>query len=445
MVLRLGRREPVANPADARPILFVQSAMHAREYVTAELNLRFAMQLLQNYQQQADAHWLLNFTEIHLLFQMNPDGRKYAEQGVPWRKNANLTHCPHEPGVDLNRNFSYSWNISSNGSSGEACSSVYRGPQAGSEPETQAVEQYIRQLYSDRRGSSFQDPAPLDTMGLHLDLHSAGELVLWPWGHSSDPAPNASQLQTLGRKLAWFNNYYPSQSIGLYPTDGSSDSVSYGECGVAAITLELGTGFFQSCQFFTGSLLPANLPLLNYAAKVSKAPYQLPAGPDITALNANGASHAYIQAGDEVTLNLTADDQRFNQLNGNEPAQTVVAARIYRHAPPWHSASVELATAEVLSSNSSGTVVTMQTQLLSNDWPAGRQLLFVQAEDSAGNLGAVSAVFVTVGDLPSVPPTPPPPPPTAVERSSGGSASLSGWLLLLLLVRRFFWKTNANI
>ncbi|MBV2130992.1 M14 family zinc carboxypeptidase [Arsukibacterium indicum] len=400
MVLRLGRREPVADPADERPVLFVQSAMHAREYVTAELNLQFARQLLENYQQQADANWLLNFTEIHLLFHMNPDGRKFAEQGQLWRKNANLTHCPQdEPGVDLNRNFSYSWNISSNGSSGEACSTVYRGPQAGSEPETQAVENYIRQLYSDRRGVGFQDPAPADTAGLHLDLHSAGELVLWPWGHTNDPAPNASELQTLGRKLAWFNNYYPSQSIGLYPTDGTSDSVSYGELGVAAITLELGTGFFQGCQFFSNSLLPANLPLLNYAAKVSKAPYQLPTGPDITALNVNGISHAYIQAGDAVTLSVTADDQRFSQRNGREQAQTVVAARIYRHAPPWHSSSVELATAQLLHSNDNGSVASFQANLLSNNWPAGKQLLYVQAEDSDGNVGAVSAVFVTVGEL----------------------------------------------
>ncbi|WP_052749167.1 M14 family zinc carboxypeptidase [Arsukibacterium ikkense] len=400
MVLRLGRREPEAKPADARPILFVQSAMHAREYVTAELNLRFAQQLLQNYQQQADSHWLLNYTEIHLLFQMNPDGRKQAEQGLLWRKNANLSHCPQdETGVDLNRNFSYSWNISSNGSSGNACSTVYRGPQAGSEPETQAVEQYVRQLYANSRGSSWQDPAPLDTMGLHLDLHSAGELVLWPWGHTTSPAPNASQLQTLGRKLAWFNNYYPSQSIGLYPTDGTSDSISYGERGVAAITLELGTSFFQSCPFFTNALLPANLPLLHYAAKVSKAPYQLPAGPDITGLSANGASHAYIQAGDSLTLTFTADDQRFNQSNGSEPVHAVVAARIYQHAPPWHSASSELATADIFNSNDNGTVANMRVQLLSNDWPAGRQLLYVQAEDSDGNVGAVSAVFVTVGEL----------------------------------------------
>ncbi len=400
MVLRLGRREPEAEPADARPILFVQSAMHAREYVTAELNLRFAQQLLQNYQQQADSHWLLNYTEIHLLFQMNPDGRKQAERGLLWRKNANLSHCPQdEPGVDLNRNFSYSWNISSNGSSGNACSTVYRGPQAGSEPETQAVEHYVRQLFANRRGSSLQDSAPLDTMGLHLDLHSAGELVLWPWGHTTDPAPNASQLQTLGRKLAGFNNYYPSQSIGLYPTDGTSDSISYGELGVAAITLELGTSFFQNCGFFTHSLLPANLPLLYYAAKVSKAPYQMPAGPDIAGLNANGTSHAYIQAGDLVTLSFSADDQRFNQSNGSEPSQTVVAARIFQHAPPWHSASIELATADIISSNSNGSVVTMQAQLQTNDWLAGRQVLYLQAEDSAGNLGAVSAVFVSVGDV----------------------------------------------
>ena len=50
----------------------------------------------------------------------------------------------------------------------------------------------------------------------------------------SAPAPNGTALQTLGRKFAYFNGHTPEQSYGLYPTDGTSDGVSYGELGVAA-------------------------------------------------------------------------------------------------------------------------------------------------------------------------------------------------------------------
>lgn len=44
-------------------------------------------------------------------------------------------------GTDLNRNWNYHWGES--GSSTQSCSEIYRGAKAGSEPETQAVVQYI--------------------------------------------------------------------------------------------------------------------------------------------------------------------------------------------------------------------------------------------------------------------------------------------------------------
>jgi hypothetical protein len=93
-------------------------------------------------------------------------------------------------------------------------------------------------------------PRPADTSGIHLDIHSYSQLVLWPWGEvDSASRPTAPALQTLGRRFAWFNGYTPQQSIGLYPTDGTSDAVSYGELGVA-YTFELGTSFFESCTSF---------------------------------------------------------------------------------------------------------------------------------------------------------------------------------------------------
>ena len=98
----------------------------------------------------------------------------------------------------------------------------------------EAMESYVRSLWPDRRGPAKTDPAPADTSGIHIDLHSYSELVLWPWGDTNQPAPNGPALQTLGRKFAFFNGYAPQQSIGLYPTDGTTDDFAYGELGVPA-------------------------------------------------------------------------------------------------------------------------------------------------------------------------------------------------------------------
>ena len=116
-------------------------------------------------------------------------------------------------------------------------------------------------------------------------MHSFSELVLWPWGFGSQLAPNSTALQTLGRRFAWFNDYYPEQSIGLYPTDGTTDDFAYGELGLAAYTFELGTSFFQDCGTFENTILPDNLQALLYAAKTSRTPYITPAGPDTLAVS----------------------------------------------------------------------------------------------------------------------------------------------------------------
>ncbi len=91
-----------------KPALFITTALHAREYATAELSLRFAERLADAYETDADVRWLLDHQEVHIMLQANPDGRKRAEEGLLWRKNHNTTHCPDSvPGVDLNRNFRF--------------------------------------------------------------------------------------------------------------------------------------------------------------------------------------------------------------------------------------------------------------------------------------------------------------------------------------------------
>ncbi len=380
-----------------KPKLFVNAAIHAREYTTAPLVLSFARWLLDGYGSDADATWIMDHHEVHLLLQTNPDGRKKAEAGLSWRKNTNSDYCSgNSIGADLNRNFGFSWNSTGGaGSSGNPCSETFRGAAPASEPETQAIEAYIRSIFPDRRGPGPNDAAPADTSGLHLDIHSYSELVLWPWGDRATPAPNGPALQTLGRRFAWYNGYTPQQSIGLYPTDGTSDGPSYGELGVPAYTFELGTSFFQSCNVYNNTIKPDNLPALIYAAKVVRAPYQSPGGPD--ALNV--ALSGPVAAGTPATLTAQVTDVRFNQGNGNEPTQTIVAAEAYVGTPPWAAGAVAVALTPTDGSFDSSTE-NVTGSLPTAGLADGRHLVFVVGRDASGAAGPVSAGWLDVGTAP---------------------------------------------
>ncbi|MBK9052151.1 MAG: hypothetical protein IPL78_14945 [Chloroflexi bacterium] len=251
MVLRL-TNSATSGP---KPKLFIMASIHAREYTPAELVTRYAEYLVNNYGTNADVTWLLDYNEVHFLLQGNPDGRKQAETGISWRKNTNQNYCgatSTSRGVDINRNFPYEWG-EWGGSSGSACSTTYRGPSPTSDPETQAVVNYVNSQFPDQRlaaENDFTTPAFITATGVFMDIHSSGQLVLWPWGFTNQPTGNGAQLQSLGRKFAYFNNSLPQQAIGLYATDGTTDDFAYGELGLAAYTFELGSQFFQSCDLF---------------------------------------------------------------------------------------------------------------------------------------------------------------------------------------------------
>jgi carboxypeptidase T len=385
-----------------KPKLFLTAAIHAREYATAELVTRFGEYLVNNYGVDADVTWILDHHEVHLMLQTNPDGRKKAETGLSWRKNTDNNYCANSNsrGADLNRNFAFKWGCCG-GSSGSPCNETYRGPSAGSEPETQAVQAYMASIFPDQRGPNDTDPAPNDATGVYIDVHSYGKLVLWPWGWKSGAAPNSTQLQTLGRKFAYFNGHSPEQSYSLYATDGTTDDHAYGTLGVASYCFETGTAFFQSCSYFESTLLPANLPALLYAAKVVRTPYMTPAGPDALSLAASANS---VPRGTPVTLTASISDTRYNNSNGAEPTQAIAAAEYYVDTPPWQSGATAYAMAASdggFNSSTEGVTASVDTAPLSN----GKHLLFVRGKDASGNWGAFSAIFLTVVNSNNQPPT----------------------------------------
>lgn len=392
-----------------KPDLFVTAAMHAREYATAELVTRFAEYLVDNYGSDADATWILDHHEIHLMLQTNPDGRKIAEDHTFWRKNTNAEYCLEDfdsRGADLNRNFSFRWNCC-DGSSSDECNALYRGATHRSEPELQAVQAYMEKIFPVQRPEYDLDydpndppvfdlakPAPDDATGIYIDVHSYGKLVLWPWGSTADPAPNVHQLQTLGRKFAYWNDYSPEQAIGLYPTDGTSDGHAYGTFGVAAYCFEVGTTFFQTCKTFEEFVLPDNMPALLYAAKVVRTPYITPSGPDTVDV---ALASEQAPAGSQITLTATIDDTRYRRLSGNveqEPVQAIQDAEYYIDVPPWNGGTAFDLDAEdgVFDDSAERVSGTVDT----TDLKPGRHLIYVRGQDANGNWGAFSAVFLRV-------------------------------------------------
>jgi hypothetical protein len=391
MALRL-TNAAISGP---KPKLFVMSSVHAREYAPAELMTRFAEMLLAGYGSNPEITWVLDHHEIHLLLHANPDGRKRAETGLAWRKNTNANYCktiPTSYGADLNRNFSFQWGCCG-GSSGSQCSETYRGPLPASEPETRAIQNYVREQFADRRDLPLSAAAPLDTSGIFLDIHSYGELLLWPWGFTEEQAPNHTQLQTLGRKLAYANRYYPEQAIGLYPTDGTTDDFAYGDLGLAGFTYELGTDFFQDCTTFEEEIVPDNLVSLFYAAKTVRAPYLLPAGPEALSLKVSPAL-AFTDQSIQISASLV--DGRYNSANGIEPTQNIAAAEFYIDTPPW----ADLAATPYAMNPQDGAFNAKTEKVTAVIAPGllnpGRHILYVRGQDLDGNWGAFSAVYLDV-------------------------------------------------
>jgi len=216
-----------------KPVFFLMAGIHAREITTSEIALRFLDLLLDGYGMDANITWLVDWHEIWIVPTANPDGHWLVELGQQpayggWpfmqRKNARLENgldalddCDVWPpdsgtqfGVDLNRNHSFAWGGS--GSSGEPCDPTFRGVAPASESEVARLEALLSALFADRRGPAMDDPAPTDTVGLLITLHSFSNLVLWPWGHLYTDAPNRADLQAIGDKLATFNGYRSCQA-----------------------------------------------------------------------------------------------------------------------------------------------------------------------------------------------------------------------------------------
>jgi hypothetical protein len=133
------------TPDGARPAALYLSTQHAREWISTEVNRRFLLWLIEQRKlENPQIVDLLKTTELWFVWVANPDGYEYTHDVERlWRKNLRNNDGNEEittgDGVDPNRNYPSHWKYDNEGSSSQISSETYRGPSAGSEPETQAI------------------------------------------------------------------------------------------------------------------------------------------------------------------------------------------------------------------------------------------------------------------------------------------------------------------
>ncbi len=225
-----------AVPDGARPAVLYSSNQHAREWISVEVNRRLLRWVLnQRRLENPEIVNLLKTTELWFVISANPDGYQYTfDHERLWRKNLRDNdgdgRITSADGVDPNRNFPEHWNYDEEGSSSLFSSQTYRGPSAGSEPETQA----IMGLY-ERVDFEF-----------HVNWHSFGEWLLYPegWQTGTASADDPIYFALSGNKdEPAIPGFHPGLSSDvLYVTNGETTDYAHSVHGALAWTPELGQG-----------------------------------------------------------------------------------------------------------------------------------------------------------------------------------------------------------
>ena len=224
-----------------QPEILFDALHHAREHLSAEMAIYILDMLTSNYdgtdalgQQVTD---LVNSREIWIIFMVNPDGAQYDLTGSPyraWRKNRQPTPGSSAIGTDLNRNYGYDWGCCG-GSSGDPFSDTYRGPHAWSAPETRVIRDFVLSRVING----------VQQIRANITFHTAGEQVLWPYGHTYTKVPkdmtalDHSTFVAMGKAMAATNGYTPMQSSSLYITDGDEIDWLYGTQRIFSFTFEM--------------------------------------------------------------------------------------------------------------------------------------------------------------------------------------------------------------
>ena len=271
------------NINEQEPQALYTGLHHSREPMSY-MNLFYFMHWLgENYETDLLAQHLVNNRELWFIPAINPDGLVYNETIAPGgggmqRKNTRDTCSGTPTGVDLNRNYGYLWGYDNEGSSPDGCNETYRGTSPFSEPETQAVRDFVNQ----------------HDFKINFNYHSYSDLLIYPFGYEYEnnaPQEDIDIFIEYGQDMVQYNGYTLGTGPDLlYPVNGDACDWMYGEANIFSYTPEIGSnsdGFWPATQRI--------LPL----AQENLYPNQ------VLALN----------AGSKYDVNISIDSESFNSNN----------------------------------------------------------------------------------------------------------------------------------
>jgi hypothetical protein len=229
-------------PDGSRPAVLYSSTQHAREWISTEVNRRLMQYFIAKWRANDKATKdLLKTRELWFVVVANPDGYQYTfDHERLWRKNLRDNDgdgvTTRADGVDPNRNYPSHWGYDNEGSSPQPNSDTYRGPSAGSEPETQAIMGLFRRV----------------PFRFQVNYHSFGPYLLYPegWQTSTATADDPIYYALTGNKdnPAIPNSFAGLSSDVLYVTNGEMTDYAHSVHGTLAWTPELEPGC-PTCGF----------------------------------------------------------------------------------------------------------------------------------------------------------------------------------------------------
>jgi len=228
----------------SKPEVFINGLIHARERAANELALYMMQVLANNFGRSGklgkNVTKILNTTVVWIVPMVNPDGAEYDFSGTTpklWRKNRQPIPNSKQIGIDLNRQFGYTWNCCGGKTSKKPSSEYYEGWAPEVAPEVQDYEKFVRDHSS---GES--------KITEILSLHSAAKEVLWPYSYTRVDVPHDmtqddhATFVALGKGIVQRNGYRAMQGSSLYVVSGDMDDWAYGTLGIFAETIELPKG-----------------------------------------------------------------------------------------------------------------------------------------------------------------------------------------------------------
>ena len=258
------------------PEVFINAQIHARERISNEMAMYLIDLLTSGYGDNQRLTDIVDSREIWIVPTVNPDGAEYdMSDGIfrKWRKNRQPIPGSDAIGVDLNRQFGFTW-ACCGGSSNKPSSDYYRGPSAWIAPEARAYRDFVESRVVKGR----------QQIRAILSLHAAGRQVLWPYAYTRTDVPRTMTRDdhrafvALARQMAELNGYRAEQGSDLYIVDGDQDDWAYHDQRIFALTIEMAAGS-RIRQYPSASEVAADLernrPAVLLLLEQADCPYRL--------------------------------------------------------------------------------------------------------------------------------------------------------------------------